>query len=299
MITISMEMYYHLILIPGAIFALIYHFCTAHRFGISKLRAIIYTVITGAFGYIGTYLGGDVYNLARAARGQITNQRLGILVGIITALSAIIVAFLAEKGGRALIRKTAKAVPDISLRDTLDLMEPGAFVIVLTTKCRCLWAGCCFGIPCSWGPYSELAKMNVFPVQIAEILMTTTILITVYILKHKPYYRRGMAIFFAGGLFAFGRFFLEFLMYYAPEDRTYLGVFTFWQCTCILVVSVCLFVITYLYKTQPPEPMHSKLLERIQAKLPQRPERPAKQTVSQKRYSKQWQSTKKKYKKKK
>jgi hypothetical protein len=92
-------------------------------------------------------------------------------------------------------------------------------------------------------------------VQLVEMAVTTSILIVVFFLKRRPFFRRGMAIFLAGGMFSFGRFFLEYLMYYVPEDRTYLGIFTFWQCASILVFATCVATLIYLYKTQPADPL--------------------------------------------
>ena len=128
--------------------------------------------------------------------------------------------------------------------------------------------------------------------------MTFCIFLLVWYLSQKPFFRRGMALFMGGGLFAFGRFFLEFLMYYVPEDRTYLGHLTLLQCACILILAICVGIILYLYKTKPSDPLPGKLRPIIEKREAEKALHP-KQTVSQKRYSKQWQSTKKKYKKKK
>ena len=126
-----------------------------------------------------------------------------------------------ENGVRTLLRRLGKHVPSVSLLDTWDMLEPGAFMFILFTKVRCLAAGCCYGIPCSWGIYNWVAKEKTFPVQILEILLTATILLVVYRLKRKPFFRRGMALFLAAIIYSCGRFFLEYWKYYVPEDHCY------------------------------------------------------------------------------
>ena len=327
MITLTLEQFYHLILIPPAIIALVDASRHAPDYHFSRLRGAFYAALMVALGYWGVYLGADFYNLFRVARGQDASQRLAIFGSIVVFFIGSFLVIMLEKGIRALLRRFHLNVPDVSLRDTWDMLEPGAFIFIMFTKFRCLWAGCCFGIPCSWGIYNETLNGRAFPVQIVEACMSFCIVIFVYCLTQTKFFRRGMALFLAALMFSFGRFFLEYLMYYPPEDRTYLGIFTFWQCGCILVALVCVAVLMLLYKTQPAEPIpkkrkgdaeteeqevshldsepittavpktKKKLVKKITESGPKKAQK--KQTVTQKKYSKGWQSTKKKYKKKK
>ena len=270
----------------------------AFKYRTNKLQTFFYTASMIVFGFIGSHWGADVYNWFQKQKGNETMFTRTVFGTILTVVIVTFVFVMLEKAIRKLIGKLRKRpVKPVLLRDVYDAIEPGAMILIMFTKFRCMYVGCCFGIPCSWGIYSKKIDTNVFPVQIVEACMSFCIFLLVWYLSQKPFFRRGMALFMGGGLFCFGRFFLEFLMYYIPEDRTYLGHLTLLQCACILILAICVGVIIYLYKTYPPDPLPGKLLPIIQAKLPQRPKRPRRQTVSQKRYSKQWQSTKKKYKK--
>ena len=279
-ITLTLEQFYHLILIPPAIIALVDASRHAPDYHFSRLRGAFYAALMVALGFWGVYLGGDFYNLFRVARGQNASQHLAIFGSIFVVFIGSFLTIMLEKGIRALLRRFHLNVPDVSLRDTWDLLEPGAFIFIMFTKFRCLWAGCCYGISCSWGIYNKSLNGTAFPVQIVEACMSFSIILIVSHLKHKPFYRRGMALFLAALMFSSGRFFLEYLMYYPPEDRTYLGIFTFWQCACILVVLICVGIVLFLYKTQPSEPLPGKLLPWLQTK------RKKKQTVTQKRLAK-------------
>lgn len=282
---------YYLIGIP---LVLIVNRIFAHMYRTSKLQTFFYTVAMIAFGFAGSYVGAYVYNWFQKQKGNETVFVRTVFGTILTVVIVTFVLVMLEKGVRLLIGKLRKKpVKTVLLRDVYDAIQPGAFILVMFTKFRCLYVGCCHGIPWSWGIYSKKIDTVVFPVQIVEACMTFSILIITYYLTQTKFFRRGMALFLSGGMFCFGRFFLEFLMYYVPEDRTYLGHLTLLQCACILILTICVGIILYLYKTKPSDPLPGKLRPWLEAKLPQR------QTVSQKRYSKQWQSTKKKYKKKK
>ena len=276
----------------------------AFKYRTNKLQTFFYTASMIVFGFIGSHWGADVYNWFQKQKGNETMFTRTVFGTILTVVAVTLIFVLLEKAVRKLIGKIKKApVKDVLLRDVYDAIEPGAMILIMFTKFRCLYVGCCFGIPCSWGVYSKKIDTNVFPVQIVEACMTFCIFLLVWYLTQKPFFRRGMALFLGGGLFCFGRFFLEFLMYYIPEDRTYPFHLTLLQWACILIIGICVCVILYLYKTQPSDPLPGKLkpiIEKREAIRAEKQKAPRKrQTVSQKKYSKGWQSTKKKYKKKK
>ena len=282
---------YYLIGIP--LVFVVNHFC-AFKYRTNKLQTFFYTVCMIVFGFIGSHIGADVYNWFQRRKGNSTMFTRTVFGTILTVVIVTLILVMIEKAARALLGKIKKTpVPTVYLRDVYDTLEPGAMILIMFTKFRCLYVGCCFGVPCSWGIYSPKIDTIVFPVQWVEATMSFSILILVWYLSQKAFFRRGMALFMGGGLFCFGRFFLEFLMWYPPEDRTYLGRLTLLQCACILILSICVGVIVFLYKTQPSDPLPGKLLPKLQAR------RPPKQTVTQKKIAKGWQSTKKKYKKKK
>ena len=287
---------YYLIGIP--LVFVINHFF-AFKYRTSKLQTFFYSVSMIVFGFAGSYWGADVYNwISKPADGQMNFTRT-VFGTIFTVLIVTFLFVMLEKAVRRLIGKIKKVpVKTVLLRDVYDAIEPGAMILIMFTKFRCLYIGCCHGIPWSWGVFSKHLNTTVFPVQIVEACMTFCIFLLVWYLSQKPFFRRGMALFMGGGLFCFGRFFLEFLMYYPPKDRTYLGHLTLLQCACILILAICVGVFIFLYKTQPSDPLPGKLLPKIEARLPKREKHP-RQTVTQKKYAKGWQSTKKKYKKKK
>jgi prolipoprotein diacylglyceryltransferase len=278
----------------------------AFKYRTSKLQTFFYSAAMIVFGFIGSHWGADIYNWFQKQKGNETMFTRTVFGTILTVVIVTFVLVMLEKGVRLLIGKLRKKpVKSVLLRDVYDAIQPGALILIVFTKFRCLYVGCCHGIPWSWGLYSKKIDTIVFPVQIVEACMTFSILILVWYLSQKRFFRRGMALFMGGGLFCFGRFFLEFLMYYVPEDRTCLGHLTLLQCACILIFVICIGVIVYLYKTYPPDPLPGKLRpiiekrEAIKAEKQKEKAPRKKQTVSQKKYSKQWQSTKKKYKKKK
>lgn len=282
---------YYLIGIP--LVYILNHFL-AFKYRTNRLQTTFYCTAMIVFGFIGSHIGADVYNWFQRRKGNETMFVRTVFGTILTVVIVTLLLVMLEKALRRLLSKIKKApVKDVQLRDVYDAIEPGAMLLIVFTKFRCLYVGCCFGIECSWGVYSKKIDANVFPVQITEAIMSFCILVLVWYLSQKTFFRRGMALFLGGGLFCFGRFFLEFLMYYVPEDRTYPCHLTLLQWACILIFLVCVGAVTFLYKTQPSEPLPGKLLPWLQEKRKQ------KQTVTQKRLAKGWQSTKKKYKKKK
>ena len=282
---------YYLIGIP--LVFVINHFF-AFKYRTTKLQTFFYSVSMIVFGFLGSYIGADVYNWISKPEGKEAIFTRTVFGTILTVVIVTFILVMIEKAVRKLIGKIKKVpVKTVLLRDVYDAIEPGAMILIMFTKFRCLILGCCYGIPCSWGMYNQHLNGPAFPVQIVEACMSFCIFLLVWYLSQKPFFRRGMALFMGGGMFCFGRFFLEFLMYYIPSDRRFLGHLTLLQCACILIFAICAAVFIFLYKTQPSDPLPGKLLPLLAERRAQ------KQTVTQKKYSKGWQSTKKKYKKKK
>ena len=253
--SISLDMLYNSIYLPGFAAVFLANHFWLYKYNISKLRALIYNVLMIGFGFWGSHLGAYFYNWVHRLMdipGEFTRTIFGT---IITVVVVVLIAAWGEKLVRKHLReKKCKDVSDISVRDTYDMIQPGAMILILTTKCRCLWNGCCGGIPCSWSSFQNRAGENVFPVQITEIIMSACIIYITYRFIHMKHFRRGTALFFAGGLWCFGRFFLEFLMYYPDYDRDFLGFFTLWQLVCVFIIAICVTVIVILYKRYPAEP---------------------------------------------
>lgn len=253
--SISLDMLINTVYLPGFAAALLANRFWRYKYGAGRLRSIIYIAIMIGFGFWGSHLGAYVYNWVHdlmQIRGYFIRTIFGTLVVVVIVIPVCVE--IEKRVRRYLREKRGKAVPEVTLRDTFDTIQPAAIILLFTTKVRCLVNGCCFGIPCAWGPYSHKLETNVFPVQLTEMMMSAVILYITYRYIHTRSYRRGAAIFFSIGLWTFGRFFLEFLMYYPDYDRHFFGYFSFWQCACVPIVAVCAAVIVFLYKRYPAEP---------------------------------------------
>ena len=246
---------FDLIYFPGlAAIAITYHYWL-YKYDCSKARCFVYVLLTIIIGFVGAEAGGPFYNWVQSLRGIYGSSNRSIFGAIAFVLSVLPILFLIEKLFRRLFGKKDKLPKkEISLRETLDMLQPAAMVLFITVKARCLWVGCCHGIPCSWGPYSWLIKTNVFPVQILDLAVELAIMWISYKFVHSRSYRRGAALFFSLGSFCFARFFLEFLMYYKEEERNFFGCLTFWQCASVVFVAICSTVIIILYRLYPAEP---------------------------------------------
>ncbi len=263
--SISLTTLYNSIYLPGFAAVFVVNRLWLYKYNVSKIRALIYNALMIGFGFWGSHLGAYFYNWIHGLMdipGHFTRTIFGT---IFTVLAVIFFAAWGEKLVRKYLRKKkGKNVTDISVRDTFDVIQPGAVILILTTKGRCLWNGCCFGIPCSWGFYSNRLGKNAFPVQLTEIMMSAIIFFITYKYIHTKSYRRGAALFFSAGLWSAGRFFLEYLMYYPDYERVFLGSFTLWQCVCILITVNCAAVIIILYKRYPAEPRVKKQKQDMQ-----------------------------------
>ena len=104
----------------------------------------------------------------------------------------------------------------------------------------CTFTGCCYGIPCAWGVYSDEAGGNTFPVCWVESLLSLGILIFLLVRVFRrgpwPYEGEGrsrvMAWYLQGRrqpddgralpymllIYGAGRFFTEFLRYHLTDD---------------------------------------------------------------------------------
>lgn len=82
----------------------------------------------------------------------------------------------------------------------------------LAGRSGCLFPGCCYGYPCEWGVYSDLAQGYVFPVALLESLMTLGILVFLLVrVCRKGYEPDGKTMPWMLLLYGVGRFFTEFL----------------------------------------------------------------------------------------
>ena len=231
-------------------------------FNITRLRAIIYSVITFAFGYLGATLIGDLYNVMTAIKG--IDTKIGVdMIGAVLFELLWIPTVYAEK---YFLKRKSKAddenkkIKTVSFRDTFDFITPGAFIVLACIKLGCCFSGCCYGIECSWGVYSWITGTTLFPIQIFEFATICLILIAMYFVKQTKFYRRGMAGPLTAAMYMFARFCWEFLRYYDPEMRHFFLGLSLWQIFCLVIFIVVVVWVIVLYKTQPSEPMPKNYL---------------------------------------
>jgi prolipoprotein diacylglyceryltransferase len=246
--------------------------CKTYR--ISRARAAVYSFLTLLSGGVGATLVAMLYNALAAVKGvtlEVYVEQLGALFFVPPLLAA---AVAAEK--RFLRRKRTSAgetqaapVKTVIFRDTMDLIIPGALLLLTVTKIGCHIRGCCYGVECSWGIYLPNVDITLFPVQIFECITTLLAFIATYCVQQAGFFRRGMSLPFGAGLFAAARFFWEFFRHHEPEMRHFAIGLTLGQILSLLFVVVFAVWFAVLLKTQPAEPLpKGKLVLMVEKLLP-------------------------------
>ena len=216
------------------------------------------------YGMLGANIMGRIYTYICTVNNIKDSSILAIFGAVLFAPILILATIAVEKFLiRAMTppsRKTSANKPQtkdkkISYADTLDMLTPGLFITLAFGKIGCLYEGCCFGIECSWGIYSDKIEATVFPVQIFEAVVSILILIVCYFLKRTRFYRRGMAYPLNAMLYCFSRFGFEFLRHYIPELRHLLFGITLWQGLSILVIIASAISLIVLYKNKQSNPL--------------------------------------------
>ena len=121
--TTADKAYYSMYVIGFAIM-MIYSFIKCKKHNVSRLRAVIYTLLTYIYGVGGAMIMGSVYSSAAAARGSGDMSKVAIFGAVIFTPLFLIISLLLENLGRRLLKKNK-----ISMRNTLDLLTPGIFII--------------------------------------------------------------------------------------------------------------------------------------------------------------------------
>ena len=243
--------------VVGFILMIILNSLKYNIYNITRLRSVVYTVLSGAYGMLGLLVFGKLYNAIAAIKGLTPNINVDMLGGVLFLLFCIPITVCAEKFFRKLIARKKngehKEIKAVSLRDTLDSITPGLIILSVCGKIGCHFAGCCYGIECSWGiqlPYGS----RLFPVQLCEAATLFLILIASYYIKQTKFFRRGMATPLVAAMYLFARFCWEFLRYYVSEMRHFFLGLSLWQIFCVVIFIVVAVWIIVLYKTQPSEP---------------------------------------------
>lgn len=95
-------------------------------------------------------------------------------------------------------------------REMLDFAAPAFPLFHAFARIGCLFAGCCYGIPWSWGVVLQGETVIRFPVQLLESLCDLAIFLLLLWYGHRTGSGRNSFTLYMTG-YAFCRFFLEFL----------------------------------------------------------------------------------------
>ena len=252
--TTADKAYYSMYIIGFAIM-MAYSVVRCKKYYVSRLRAVIYTLLTYFYGVGGAMIMGRIYTAIAAARGSGDESKVAIFGAVIFTPLFLIISMMIENLGRRLMKKDK-----ISMRDTMDLLTPGIFIILTCAKFGCALIGCCHGIGCSFGVYHPDLHMYVFPVQICEVVSMMLMLYFVSQLESRGKLSRGEKYLVTAGIYSIIRFIWEFFRYYdVPEMKHYHLGTTYWQSVCIPVLCcmiVGFFIVHQMsqYRRIPQEP---------------------------------------------
>ncbi len=99
----------------------------------------------------------------------------------------------------------------IDFKTACDFIAPSTCIVYGIARFGCVFTGCCYGIPVSWGLYSYQAGHNCFPVQPCEALTSLVIAVVIIIkAKKKSYKTDGTLYPFMLILYGSTRFIWEF-----------------------------------------------------------------------------------------
>ena len=206
----------------GFVTIFIFNTFYARHYNIKKFKALAFTIISYILIYAWTYV------LAWVANGFEWGHHNAIRVYIWFPL---------------VLLATGK-IFKIDWKTACEFMTPSTCIVYGIARLGCLFTGCCYGIPLSWGIESVQAGYRVFPVQLCEAL--TSLAIAVFIIikaKKNEFHPSGklypLMLMWYGGT----RFLWEFL---ADNQKIFLNIselaiwalitFVFgtaWYCTII------------------------------------------------------------------
>jgi len=109
----------------------------------------------------------------------------------------------------------------LTWKQACDLLAPATCVVHSVSHWGCIFAGCCYGIPASWGLYNVTTGQFCFPSQPLEAL--TALFIVIFLLwreKKNDHQVDGLSMPIMLMLFGFTRFFWEF---FRDNEKIWLG----------------------------------------------------------------------------
>ncbi len=243
----SADKAYYAMYIIGFAIMMVYSILNCKKYYVSRPRAVIYTLLTYVYGVGGAMIMGRIYSTVAAAKGSGDISKVAIFGAVIFTPIFLIISMILENLGRRLMKRDK-----ISMRDTMDLLTPGIFIILTCAKFGCALIGCCHGIGSSFGIYHPDLHMYVFPVQICEVVSMMLMLCLVSQLESHGKLSRGEKYIVTAGIYSVIRFIWEFFRYYdVPEMRHYQLGMTYWQSICIPVL--CCMIIGFFLVHQMPQ----------------------------------------------
>lgn len=258
--------------VVGFILMMIVTVYKCNIYNITRVRAAVYTVFSGAYGLLGLLVLGDIYNAIATIKVSNPQVRVDMLGGVVFELLLIPITVCVENYFRKRkikpnwnIDAKRQKIKTVSVRDTLDLITPGLIILSACGKIGCHFAGCCYGIESSWGIHFPDGSI-LFPVQLFEAATMCIILVINYYIKQTKFFRRGMSTPLVAAMYLFARFFWEFLRYYIPEMRHFFLGLSLWQIFCVIMFIITVAWVIVLYKTQPSEPKPKNYLFAKKAK---------------------------------
>lgn len=254
---------YYASFLVGYVVAFFINLITFYKYKTTQKRVWLYS-LTFVYGFLGAMVGAILYNqIYHSLVNSILHSKLALFGAVVLVPVFEIVTVLIEKQVRGAVNRNRiktglrPPLPPVSVRDTLDMLAPNVFLVIAFGKIGCHINGCCFGIECGFGIERVLDKKptHVFPVQLLEAGLIFLMLILVYFLKQRPFYRRGMAYPLTAACYCVIRFGVEFLRWYEPEMRHAVLGMTLWQFCSILVFLSSLISLFILYRTGASAPL--------------------------------------------
>lgn len=193
----------------GFVTIFIFNFFYASKYGLSKKKALLFTVVS----YAGIYLWA--YILAWFANGFRWGHHNAIRVFIWMPILMLLTCKLFK----------------FDWKTSLDFITPSTCIVYGIARFGCFFPGCCYGVPASWGIYSYEAGHSCFPITEFEALTSLIIATIILIIAHKKNYPLNNGILYPIMLIMFGytRYIWEF---FSASERvllntTELGIWAF------------------------------------------------------------------------
>ena len=220
--------YYGMYLVGFAIMMIV-NLKTYKKYELTKLSAVVITLITYVAGVTGAMIMGDAYSAVYAKYNASTNVAIFGAV-VFTPIFMSIVALIMNK----------------SWRKVIDMLAPGIFIILTCAKFGCFMAGCCPGRECSFGVYNPKLELTVFPSQLFESITMCFVVAFCFYYAFKNKKRISGSVYpITAAVYSVTRFAWEFMRYYSHEEmRHIIFGMSFWQFWCVMVIIIaCVWIL--------------------------------------------------------